>query len=150
MEEKKAFDQLRKELLATRIFCCITALLMVALLVGGFLIWKEAKGYLDMAMPLVSQMSDVDFAALNGTLEHLDETLTSIDWERFSQQVEDLDMTALNEAMEGLDTVELTKALERLNEVADKLENAGDSVKEFLTKFGGLSSLFGGLQTGSH
>ena len=59
-----------------------------------------------------------------------------------AEQLEQLDMEALNEAIAGLDTEELSEALEKLNQVTDTLESFGDSIRDFLSKFGS-GSLFG-------
>ncbi len=128
--------QLQKELKLTRIFCMITSALMIFLLVGGFLVMGKMDEYIKDIEPLVQELSAVDFLAVSDSLQELKTAMTSVDWERVSEQVSSLDVEALNAAVEGLDTEELTKTLENVNEAVATLEKASDSIKAFMGKFG--------------
>lgn len=134
--EESAIEALRKELRLTRIFSAVTSLLIIAVLVGGFWVCSEVKGYVEEVWPLVEQLSTVDFAAINSTMEKLDQTVGTVDWEYMSQQLGALNVDAINEAIEGLDTEELTKALANINEAAETLQKLSDGMKAFASKFG--------------
>lgn len=95
--------QLIKELRMTRIFCIISSLLTVGLLVGGFLVW-------DRVQPVISVLQEAQPVM-----------------EQLSQSLKELDVDAINEAVAGLDTEELTKAIENLNKVASTLEKWGNT-----------------------
>ncbi len=134
--EESAIEALRKELRLTRIFSAVTSLLIIAVLVGGFWVCSEVKGYVEEVWPLVEQLSTVDFAAISSTMEKLDQTVGTVDWEYMSQQLGALNVDAINEAIEGLDTEELTKALANINEAAETLQKLSDGMKAFASKFG--------------
>ena len=112
MQENQDMEKLRKELRVTRICCTITSLLVAALLVGGCLVFGKVQDYAEQIMPLVKQVSMLEFDTLNETIGSLNETLETMDWEAFSAQMAQLDIDALNEAIAGLDTAELSQALE--------------------------------------
>ena len=132
-----------RELRATRIFCTITSLLMVCVLLGGCVAFKVVQGYVEQIMPVVEeaipiadQLATVDFAVLNETMSRLDGSLQLVDWEAMSDQLAALDVEAINKAIQGLDTEELTVALENLNEAADTLKKISESLKKVTSKFG--------------
>ena len=108
-ENHQNLEKLRKELRMTRIFNSITAVLLICVLIGGFIIFSKMQDYMDTAMQLVEELS---------------------------AQLKQLDMDALNEAIAGLNTEELSKALENLNDAAETLENFSGSIKDFFSKFG--------------
>lgn len=128
--------QLQKELKITRIFCMVTSVLMILILVGGLFAFGKVDGYMKGIQPLVDELSSVDFIAVSNSLEELETAMTSVDWEQVSTQVASLDMEALNAAIEGLDTEELTETLENVNEAVTTLEKMSDSIKAFMGKFG--------------
>ena len=134
--ESSAIDALRRELRVTRIFSAVTSLLIIAVLVGGFLVWSEVTTYVDEVWPLVEQLSTMDFAAISSTMEKLDQTVGTVDWENMSKQLGALNVDAINEAIDGLDTEELTKALANINEAAETLQKLSDGMKAFASKFG--------------
>lgn len=142
MQENQEMEKLRRELRRTRVFCGITSVLVAALLVGGALVFTKVQSYVEAVLPLAEQVSAVEFDTLNETIGSMNETLKAVDWEKFSAQMEQLDVEALNEAIAGLDTEELSEALEKLNQVTDTLESFGNSIRDFLSKFGS-GSLFG-------
>lgn len=118
--------QLTKELRMTRVFCIISSLLTVCLLVVGFLIWvaiTPVVAIVQDAQPVMEQLSELDVEEMNHTLEQVNVTLESVDWQQVSEALEALDVETINEAIAGLDTEELTKAVENLNKVASMLEN---------------------------
>ena len=90
--------------------------------------------YAQTVMPLVEKVSEVEFNVLNESMENLNETMETIDWEKLSAQLEALDMEALNEAIAGLNTDELSKALENLNDAAETLEQFSNSIKGFFSR----------------
>lgn len=117
--------QLTKELRITRIFCILSSLLTVCLLVGGFLVWNKLQpviSVLQEAQPVMEQLSALDVEEMNRTLEQVNITLESVDWQQVSESLAELDVDAINDAVEGLDTEELTKAIENLNKVASMFE----------------------------
>ncbi len=137
------FKKLSRELRATRIFCTITSLLMVCVLLGGCMAFKVVQGCVEQIMPVVEeivpvaeQLATVDFAVLNETMVRLDGSLQLVDWEAMSDQLAALDVEAINKAIQGLDTEELTVALENLNEAADTLKKISESLKKITSKFG--------------
>ena len=133
-ENYQDFEKLRRELRITRIFSCITSVLLIGLLIGGFIVFSKVQEYAQTVMPLVEKVSEVEFNVLNESMENLNETMETIDWEKLSAQLEALDMEALNEAIAGLNTEELSKALENLNDAAETLEQFSDSIKGFFSR----------------
>ena len=122
-------EKLAKELRATRIFCIISSLLTVCLLAGGFFVWNKVQpviSVLQEAKPVMEQLSELDVEEMNRTLEQVNVTLESVDWQQVSEALGELDVDAINEAVEGLDTEELTKAVENLNKVVSVLEKWGN------------------------
>ncbi len=130
-----SIEKLRKELRINRIFSVITWILMLCILVGGYLVFQKAEGYVKEIWPLVEELSTVDYAVLNETMGTLDDSLNAVDWEKVSEQLGALDMEAVNESLAGLDTEELMTALENLNAAADKLEKMGESLEPILSFF---------------
>ncbi len=110
-ENYQDMEKLRTELRMTRIFNIITSLLLICVLMGGFMVFREVKQYADAAMPFV---------------------------EKLAVQLEQLDVDALNEAVAGLNMEELSEALENLNNATETLENFAATIKNFFSKFGGL------------
>lgn len=134
--EDSAIKALRKELRMTRIFSAITSLLIIAMLAGGFVVCSEVKSYVDEVWPLIDQLSTIDFASISNTMENLEQTVGTVDWEYMSEQLGALNVDAINEAIEGLDTQELSKALANINEAAETLQKLSDGMKAFASKFG--------------
>ena len=141
MQENQEMETLHKELRRTRICCTITSSLVFLLLVGGFLVFGKVRSYAEQLMPLVQQVSALEFDTLNDTLESLNKTWGEMDWEAFSAQMAQLDIDALNEAIAGLDTAELSQTLEKLNDITESLEKFASSIKDFISKVGGNSWL---------
>lgn len=136
VSQEQTLEKLRRELRTTRIFSAVSSVLMLCVLVGGFLVFSEVKGYIEQVWPMVEQLSAVDFAAIEDTMQSLDESLSAVDWECVSEQLGELDIEALNKAIAGLDTEEMTKALSNINTAADNLQKLSDSLKAFAAKFG--------------
>jgi len=132
MENKSnevVMEKLTKELRITRIFCILSSLLTVCLLAGGFLVWNQVQpviSVLQEAKPVMEQLSELDVEEMNRTLEQVNVTMESVDWQQVSEALGELDVNAINEAVEGLDTQELTKAVENLNKVVSVLEKWGN------------------------
>lgn len=157
------FEQLRKELRTTRIFCMITSMLTVVLLVGGIvLLWqlKPVFAWMEQTQPVLKEFTELDIDGVNLTLEQISYTLGSVDWQQVSdavgsvdwQQVSDsigsvdwqklsdtvseLDVDAINDAIEGLNTEELSEAIENLNNTIEVLEGFGEKISSFTGIFG--------------
>lgn len=121
--------RLRRELLITRIFCGISSFLTGCLLLGGFLFFKMTEPVFEVlneAQPMMEQMAQLDVDEVNATLEQINTTLESVDWEQITQALGELDIESINTAIEGLDTEELTEAVENMNNAADVLEGWGN------------------------
>lgn len=135
--EELAVERLARELRMTRIFCIISSALTICLLIGGFLIWNNIQPILSVvqeAKPIMEQLSALDVEEMNHTLEQVNVTLESVDWQQVSESLQELDVDAINEAVAGLDTEELTKAIENLNKVVSVLENWGNKWGSFFKK----------------
>lgn len=146
----QTLSKLRKELLWTRFFSILTSLLLVAVLIGGFMMWNKAheyeqqvKAYAEQVEeyaqelePVIRQVSLLNVDRLNETLNQVNGALEEVDWEQVSLKIGELDVDAINSAIDGLDTEELTKALENLNSVAEKLRKIGDAFSSLGEKLG--------------
>ncbi len=120
--------QLTRELRITRIFCIISSTLTFCVLLGGFLVWmmlQPVVSIVQQAQPVMEQMVALDVEEINHTLEQVNITLESVDWQQVSDALAELDVEAINSAIEGLDTEELTKAIENLNKTASLFESWG-------------------------
>ena len=95
--------QLKKELRLTRVFCAISSLLTLCLLVGGILLFCRLQPvvvFLQDAKPVMEQLSQ-------------------------------LDVEAVNTALEGLDTETLSEAASNMNKAAETLETWGEKLSSF-------------------
>lgn len=142
-DQVQILEKLRKELRTTRIFCAISSVLTLLLLVGGCFVVRTAQDYVNKVQeyavevtPVMQKLAKLDVEEFNFTLENVNATLQSIDWEEVSASLEALDVDALNEAIENLDTEELTEALKNLNDASDKLKAIGDKLASFASLFG--------------
>ena len=131
-----AMDKLRKELRLTRIYSAISSLLMICILVGGFLVCRQAKTYVDQMWPLVEELSTVDFEAINDTVGVLNQAVGTVDWEELAGELEKLDVEAINAAIAELDTEELSKALVNINDAAETLQKIIEGLKSVTSRFG--------------
>ena len=125
MEEK-----LVKELKVTRIFCMISCVLTLSLLVGGFLVFKQVQPMFQMVgkiEPAMEQFMALDIDEVNETLEKVNTTMESVDWQQISETVGQLDVDAFNDAIQGLDTEAISKAVENLNKAAATMEKWGNA-----------------------
>ena len=122
----------RGELCRTRMICLVLAVLMVLVLVGGGFFFRELRLTREQMEPLVEQISALNMDELNLTLEEINETLETVDWDQVAQAIESLDVDALNTAIENLDTKELSEALAKLNDAVDALGRMRDSLKQML------------------
>ena len=127
-------NKLYRELRSTRIIGIVSSLLAFLLLIwGGYLVYT-IKGTLREAEPVMEKIAEVDVASLNATLEHVNETLESVDLEPIVQAIEELDVDGINAAIESLDMEELSKALKNLNDAADIMKKISQSLSP-LTSF---------------
>lgn len=127
--------QLRRELRTTRIFCGISSLLTLFLLIGGILVVTKAQAYVAEIAPVVEELSQLDVEEFNRTLANINTTLTAVDWEKLSVSLSVLDVEALNAAIADLDTAELTEALEHLNAAADTMEDLSGKLEPIMSMF---------------
>lgn len=130
-----AMEKLGRQLRMTQILCGVLCLLLLCMLAAGVVAYSRMEGYMKQVQPLVEQLSALDYAALEDTMQGLAASLNGVNWEQLSQQISALDMETLNAAMEGLDTQELTKALENLNGAVQTLENLSGKLQKFFERF---------------
>ena len=128
--------KLSRELRATRIFCMVSSILTVLVLIGGIFFFVTLREARADAEPVIQQIVALDIEGFNLALEQLNTTLESVDWEQVSLAIEQLDIDALNTAIENLDTAELSEALENLNNAVDALEKLGQVFSRFTSLFG--------------
>lgn len=137
MEEKNIQtmeEKLVKELKVTRIFCIISCLLTVGLLIGGFLVFKQVQPMFQMVEkiePAMEQFMALDIEEVNETLEQVNATLESVDWQQMSDAVGELDVDAFNDAIQGLNTEAISKAVENLNKAVATMEKWGNAISSF-------------------
>lgn len=131
-------SQLMKELRFTRIICIISSVLTFCLLVGGGFLFGKVQKLAEICEPAIEKISDVDVESLNETLDNVNASLESVDWEQVADVLGELDVDALNSAIEGLDTEELTEALQNLNDTVDKIKEVSDKMSSFGSMFGGI------------
>lgn len=132
-------ELLRKELRITRIFCILSSVLTVCLLVGIILLlgmMKPVYKFMEEAEPVLVQASKLDVETFNDTLGQMQEAFGKVDWEQLSDSLNSLDVDAINNALEGLDMEEFSRSMTNLNDVIETLRDLG-------AKFNALSSVFG-------
>ena len=129
-------DDMRKllrDLRFTRIVSIISSLLATLLLVwGGYLVYT-VKDIMREVEPVMEKIAEVDVESLNATLEHVNETLETVDLEVVVQAIDELDVKGLNAAIDSLDMEELTKALKNLNDAADVFKQISQSLTQLLS-----------------
>lgn len=135
-------QKLIKELRFTRIICIISSLLTLCLLAGGILLFGKVQELVEICQPVVEQVSKLDVESLNDTMDHVNASLETVDWEQVANALGELDVDALNSAIEGLDTEELTKSLKNLNDAVDKVQEISEMMSEKVNK---LTSWTGGI-----
>ena len=135
-EDFQVLNQLRKELRITRIFCAISSLLTLFLLIGGIFVVNKVQNYMTEITPVVEKVSELDVEGFNQTLENVNVVLASVDWEKLSASLSELDVEALNAAIADLDTAELSEALTNLNDAADTLEEVSKKLTPITSVFG--------------
>lgn len=142
-EQNDVLEKLRKELRMTRIFCIISSVITLLLLVGGCVAVVTAYGYVEQVQqyaveitPTIQELSKLDVEEFNRTMTNVNNSLQSVDWEQVAASLESLDVDALNAAIENLDTEELTEALKNLNDASDALRTVGDKMGSWTSMFG--------------
>lgn len=131
-------SQLMKELRFTRIICMISSVLTLCLLIGGIFLFGKVQELAEICEPVVEKVADVDVESLNETLDHVNASLESVDWEQVADALGELDVEALNSAIEGLDTEELTESLQNLNDAVEKMKELNERMSSFASMFGGI------------
>lgn len=104
-------DKLFRELRLTRIVSIISSLLALSLLVLGGYFAHTVKGTLREAEPVMEKIAELDVESLNATLDHINETLETVDLEPIVLTIE-----------------ELSKALKNLNDAADIIKKISQSL----------------------
>lgn len=142
-DQMQILEKLRKELRTTRIFCAISSILTLLLLVGGcfaVVIVQDyavkVQEYATEVTPVIQKLSKLDVEEFNRTMTNVNHSLQAVDWEQVATSLEALDVDALNGAIEKLDTEELTEALKNLNDASDALRAVGDKMGSWTSMFG--------------
>jgi hypothetical protein len=152
------YERLARELRKTRIFCLVSSLLTVGLLICSVLLilhMKPLYAWMEQTQPILVELAELDMDSVNLTMAQMNHALESIDWKQVSDAVvavdwkqmsdavgsidwktvsdslSNIDVDAINKAVDGLDTKELSEALETLNNTVDTLQAIGDKVKSF-------------------
>jgi len=119
------------------VFCIISCLLTVSLLVGGLLVFKQVQPMFQMVgkiEPAMEQFMALDIEEVNETLEQVNATLESVDWQQMSDAVSQLDVDAFNDAIKGLNTEAISKAVENMNKAVDIMEKWGNALGSIFKK----------------
>ena len=132
-------NKLFRELRITRMVSIISSFLALLLLIWSGYLAYTVKGIVREVEPAMEKIARVDVESLNATLEHVNETLETVDLEPVVQAIEELDVEGLNTAIESLDMGELSEALKNLNDAADIFRQISQSFSESL---GRLTSIF--------
>ena len=127
--------QLMKELKFTRIICMILSVLTLCLLAGGLFLYGKVRKLAEICEPVVEQVSQLNVESLNKTLEHVNVSMETVDWQQVSDVLGELDVDALNTAIENLDTQELSTSLANLNDAVEAVREAKDAIQSFLSVF---------------
>lgn len=140
---EKLIKKLQRDLLVTRIFSVISSILMIAILAGGFYMFRtvqtyavqvdgyvtEITAYAESMEPVVTQLSEVDVEVLNDTMEQMTIAFTGVDFEKLAQQIEELDVESINAKIDALDVETLNAKINALdidaiNEAVESLDTA--------------------------
>lgn len=155
---EKLIKKLQRDLLMTRIFSMISSVLMIAILAGGFYMFRtvqtyaeqvdgyvtEIMAYAENMEPAVNQLSKVDIEGLNATMDQMKVAFAEVDFEKLAQQIDDLDVEAINAKVAALDVDTLNakinaldieginKTIEELDaaELSEALTNLNDAVEK--------------------
>ena len=130
--------QLMKELKFTRIICMILSVLTLCLLAGGLFLYGKVRKLAEICEPVVEQVSQLNVESLNKTLEHVNVSMETVDWQQVSDVLGELDVDALNSAIEGLDTEEISKSLKNLNDAADRIREVSENLSSLAQWLVGL------------
>lgn len=140
---EKLIKKLQRDLLVTRIFSMISSMLMIAILAGGFYMFRtvqtyaqqvdgyvtEIMAYAENMEPAVNQLSKVDIEGLNATMDQMKVAFAEVDFERLAQQIDELDVEAINAKVAALDVDALNDKInaldiEGINETIASLDTA--------------------------
>lgn len=135
-------QKLMKELRLTRIICMISSFLTLCLLAGGILLFGKVQELAEICRPVVEKVSELDVESLNDTMDNINASLETVDWQQVADALGELDVEALNSAIEGLDTEELSKSLKNLSDAVDKVQEISEMMSEKVNK---LTSWTGGI-----
>lgn len=133
------FAMLRRELKRTRIFCTISSVLSICLLVCMVIIAINIRPVIAYASETKDKLEQL--AQFTREAEPLlaDISQFTQDIHTGISQLSEVDMDALNktlERLEALDTEELSKALKNLNDAADRLTDISNRFHSAFPIFG--------------
>lgn len=123
-------QKLMKELKRTRIICMVSSFLSLCLFAGGILLFGKVQELTEICRPVAERVSELDVASLNDTLDHINASLETVDWEQVADALGELDVDAINSAIEGLDTEELSESLKNLNDAVEKIQEISEKMNE--------------------
>ena len=145
---EKLIKKLQRDLRMTRLMITFCSLLMIVILAGGYYLYqvvqvyvKQAEGYVteiityaEEMKPALTQLQEVDVAALSQTFSELSAAFAEVDFEQLANQLEGLDLAAVSEKLNALDVEAINAKLESLdiaaiNEKLDSLDLEGLSAK---------------------
>lgn len=140
---EKVIKKLQRDLLVTRIFSMISSTLMIAILAGGFYMFRtvqtyavQVDGYVTDIMtyaenmePAIEQLSEVDIDVLNDTMDQMKIAFAEVDFEKLAQQIDELDVEAINAKVAALDVDALNAKInaldiEGINKTIEELDTA--------------------------
>lgn len=128
--EKNSADyiikKLKKEMVINRIISSVTLALTIAILVVACLAYNEIKSFLDVAEPVLEELSKIDMDALNESLENFNGIMETFNFKELKETLDSIDFVGLNDILEGLDMDKLTETLDNINEGAERLEGIGE------------------------
>lgn len=115
---EQMMERLRKELLLTRIFCIVSSVLMVFLLILGFSLFykyqkskEQAESYAMQVKNSIekltasqeNELTKVDIVAFNQALTNLNIVLETVDWEMLNNSIGSVDWKMLSDNIAGVD-----------------------------------------------
>ena len=129
MEQNSAdyiIKKLKKEMVINRIISSVTLALTIAILVVACLAYNEIKSFLDVAEPVLEELSKIDMDALNESLENFNGIMETFNFKELKETLNSIEFAGLNDILEGLDMDKLTETLDNINEGAERLEGIGE------------------------
>lgn len=142
MENQREWEELKKELRMTRIFCVVSALLTAGLLLAIILLSIRIQPlirYAEETRPVLDSLAALDVEAVNGTLNQLE----NMDLKALADSINELDMSVVNEtleqvdsALEDMDVEALSTAIQNLNSIVESLKSVSSKISNFFGSIG--------------